>query len=81
MHIICDFPKWWEFPTYDGFNSRVNVNEGLNFFEEGRINLGKEEAGTSAFNQPCDKFQSKQDKYQTRQILDMEQQRFHTWIT
>ena len=31
--------------------------------------VGKEEAGASNFNQACDKFQVKQDKAQTRQLL------------
>ena len=61
-----DFPKWLDFLTYDGFNSRVNVTEGLESFGEERIRVGKEEAGTSAFNQAYDKLQANQDKAQTR---------------
>ena len=47
----------------------MNVTEGLKFFPEERIKVGKEEDGTSAFNQVYDKFQEKQDKSQTRHIL------------
>ena len=50
-----DFPKWWAFLTYDGFKSHVNVTEGLENFADERIRVGKEEAGTSAFNQAYDK--------------------------
>ena len=49
--MIRDFPKWWAFLTYDEFKSHVNVTEGLEIFAEERIRVGKEEAGTSAFNQ------------------------------
>ena len=73
--MIRDFPKWWAFLTYDGFKSHVNVIEGLDFFAEERIGVGKEEAGTSAFNQAYDKFQAKQDKAQTRQLLDLARQK------
>ena len=70
--MICDFPKWWAFLTYDGLKSHVNVTEGLEIFEEERIRVGKKEAGTSAFNQSYDKFQVKQEKAKTRQLLDLE---------
>ena len=63
--MIRDFPKWWAFLTYDGFKYHVNVTEGLKFFAEERIRVGKEEARTSTFNQAYDKFQAKQDKAQT----------------
>ena len=75
--MIRDFPKWWAFLTYDGFKSHVNVTEGLKSFAEERIRVGKEEAGTSAFNQAYDKFQAKQDKYQTRQLLDLARRKVH----
>ena len=75
--MIRDFPKWWAFLTYDGFKSHVNVTEGLEFFTEERIRVGKEEAGTSAFNQAYDKFQAKQDKAQTRQLLDLARRNVH----
>ena len=69
--MIRDFPKWWAFLTYDGFKSHVNVTEGLKNFAEERIRVGKEEAGTSAFNQAYDKFQTNQDKLVTSQLLEM----------
>ena len=65
--MIRDFPKWWAFLTYDGFKSHVNVTECFEMFAEERIRVGKEEAGTSAFNQAYDEFRAKQDKAQTRQ--------------
>ena len=58
--MICDFPQWWAFPTYYGFNSHVNVTEGLELFAVERIKSEKEEAGTSAFNQLYDSFQANQ---------------------
>ena len=76
-----DFPKWWDFFTYDGFKSHVNVTEGLDFFAEDRIRVGKEEAWASAFNQDYDKFQANQDKAQTRQLLDLAQRKVHGRIT
>ena len=54
--MICHFPKWWAFLIYDGFKYHVNVTEGLETFTEEGIRVGKEEAGTSAFNKPYDKF-------------------------
>ena len=69
--MICDFPKWLAFLRYDGFESHDNVTEGLKHFAEERIRVGKEESGTSAFNQAHYKFQAKQDKAQTRQLLDL----------
>ena len=78
--MIRDLPKWWTFLTYDGFKSHVNVTEGLEIFADERIRVGKEEAGTSVFNQAYDKFQAKQDKAQTRQILDLARRKFHGQI-
>ena len=69
--MICDLPQCWEFLTYNGFKSHVNVTGNPNFLAGDRIRVGKEEAGTSAFNQAYDKFQAKQDKAQTSQILQM----------
>ena len=79
--MIRDFPKWWSFLTYDGFKSHVNVTEGLKFFAEERIRVGKEEAGTSTFSQAYDKFQAKQYKAQKRQLLDLSLQKVHVRIT
>ena len=67
--MIRDLQKWWDFLTYDGFKSHVNVTGGINFFSDERIRVGKKDAGKSALNQAYDKFQSKQDKAQTRQIM------------
>ena len=53
--MIRDSPKWLAFLTYDGFKSHVNVTEGLEKIVEERIRVGKEEAGTSAFNESYDK--------------------------
>ena len=41
----------------------------------------KEESGTSAFNQAYDKFHAKQDKAQTRQLLDLARRKVHGQIT
>ena len=78
--MIRDFPKWWAFLTYDGLKSHVNVTEGLKNFAEERIRVGKEEAGTSAFNQFYDKFQVRQYKYQTRPLLVLARQKVHEQI-
>ena len=64
--MIRYLPKWCAFLIYDGFKSHANFSEGLETFVEERIRIGKEEAGTSAFNQSYDKFQENQDKAQTR---------------
>ena len=58
MHIIIDFPEWWEFLKYYGFKSHVNFTEGLKVFAEEGIKVGKEESGTSTFNQSYDKFKA-----------------------
>ena len=75
--MIHEFPKWWAFLTYYGFKSHFNVTEGLNFFAEERIRVGKEEAGTSAFNQAYDKLQVKQEKAQKRKLLDLARRKVH----
>ena len=49
----------------------MNVTDDPKTFSEKRIKVGNEEAGTSAFNQVYDKFQVKQDKAQTRQLLEL----------
>ena len=68
--MICYLPKWWSFLTYDGFKSHMNVTYSLKTFAEERIKVGKEEAGTRTFNQAHDKLQEKQDKSQTRKLLE-----------
>ena len=75
--MIHDFLKCWAFLTYDGFKSHVNVTEGLEIFAEVRIRVGKEEDGTSAFNQSYDKLKEKQDKAQTRELLDLSRRKVH----
>ena len=59
MQIIRELPKWWALLIHYGFKSHANVTEGLEKFTEERIRVGKEEAGTSTFNQAYDKFQAK----------------------
>ena len=75
--MICDFPKWWSFLTYDGFKSHVNVTDAIETFSEERIKVGKEEAGTSTFNQAYDKLQANQDKDKTKQLLELARQKVH----
>ena len=65
LPLLHDFPEWWALLTYDGFKSHANFTEVLKIFAEERINIGKEEAGTRAFNQVYDKLQLNQDKAQT----------------
>ena len=78
--MIRDFLKLWDFLTYYGLKSHVNVNEGLEMFSEERIRVGKEEAGPSDFNQAYDKLQAKQDKDQTKQLLELVRQKVHGQI-
>ena len=75
-----NLPKWWAFLTYYGFKSHVNVTKGLEKISEKMIMVGKEEAGTSAFKQACDKFHAKQDKAQTRQLLELTRLKVHVRI-
>ena len=75
--MIFDLPNWWSFLTYDGLKSHVSVTDAFRIFSEERNKVGKEKAGTSAFNQACDKLQVKHDKDQTRQLLYMEHQKAH----
>ena len=44
LQMICDFPEWWALPTYSGFKSNVNVNEGPEYFAGDRIKVEEEEA-------------------------------------
>ena len=78
--MIFNFPKWWSLLTYDGFKYKVNVTDVLGIFAEDRIKVGKEEADTSAFNKAYDKFQAKQDKAQTRHLLELTRQKVHVRI-
>ena len=47
------------------------------FFAEEIIQVGNEEARTSDFNQAYDKFQAKQDKAQTRQLMELAHRKVH----
>ena len=78
--MIHDFPKLWAFLTYDGLKSHVNVTEAHEQFVEDRIRVGQEEAGTSALKQTYDKFQEKQNKLQTRQLLEFSRWKVPGWI-
>ena len=75
--MIRNSPKWWALLAYYGSKSHVNATEGLEKFTEDRIRVGKEEAGTSAFNRAYDKFQAKQEKAETRQPLELERRKVH----
>ena len=79
--MICDLPKWWAFLTHNVFKSHVYVTEGLKMFVEERIKVGKEEAGTIAFNEAYDKFQANQDKVHTKQLLELARRKVHDQIT
>ena len=70
--MINNFPRWWDFLTYDGFKSHVNITECLKTFADEIIRVGKEEAGISTFNQAYDKFQLNQDKAQIIYLLELE---------
>ena len=59
----------------------MNVTEGLEKISEDKIKVGKEEAGTSDFNQVYYKLKAKQDKAQIRNLLEMVQRKFHGHIT
>ena len=78
--MSCDLPKWWSFLIYDGLKSHVNVTDDPDFFAEEQIKVGKEEAGTSALNKVYDKFQAKQDKAQTSQLLELARRKVHGHI-
>ena len=80
MQMICDFPNWWDFLTYYRFKSHANVSKYLETFAEENIRVGKEEAGKRSPNQAYDTFQEKQDKAQTRQLLELTHQNIRGWI-
>ena len=46
-------------------------------YVEERIRVGKEKAVTSAFSQAYHKLQAKQDKSQTRQLLELARRKVH----
>ena len=79
--MIFDLPKWWKLLAYDDLKSHVKVIEGLDFFAEERIKVGKEEDGTISFNQEYEEFQTNKDNYQTRHLLVMMRHKVHDWIT
>ena len=64
--MICDFADLWTLPKYDGFKTHVNVTDGLVFFVEERIKVGKEEAGANDFNQAYNKSQANQENIATK---------------
>ena len=78
--MIHDFSKWWAFLTYYGFKYHGIFTEGLKTNYEERIRIGKEEAGTKAFNQAYYKFQANQDKAQTSHFLEFSWQKIHVQI-
>ena len=55
----------------------MNVTDAPKTFAEERIKVVKEEAGTSDFNQAYDKLQVKQDKAQTRHLLELARRKVH----
>ena len=61
--------------------SHGNVTDGLKKIAKESIRVGKEEAGISDFNQAYDKLQAKQEKAQTRQLLDLARRKVHVWVT
>lgn len=71
MPVICDHPDWWVCLSMDGFKSHVNVLETMEVWTQYKIRVAKEEAATSHINQAYDKFQAKQDKQVTRELLEM----------
>ena len=73
--------RQWTVPIYDGLKSYVNFTEGLGKFAGERIRFGNEEDGTSAFKQAYEKFQARQDKAQTRQILELARHNIHSQIS
>ena len=62
--MIGDLPRWWAFLTYGG-----SVITSMS------LKVGEEEAGTSIYNQAYDKFQAKQDKSQTGQLLELKRRK------
>ena len=44
LQMICESPEWWALPTYSGFKSNGNVNEGPEYFAGYRIKVEEEEA-------------------------------------
>ena len=58
----------------------MNVTDALEIFALDGIKVGKEEAGTSSSNQSYDKFQTNQEKAQTRQILELSRREVHEHI-
>ena len=73
LHMIYDSPQWWLFLTYDITKSHINVTKGLKCLPEDRIKFVKEGDGASTCNQLYDKFQAKQYKLVTIQLLYMAQ--------
>ena len=45
--MIFDFPKWWAFLSYDGFNYHVNFIEVLEFLQSIGSRLGSRRLGQS----------------------------------
>ena len=58
----------------------MNFTERIENVAQERIKVGKEEAGTSTLNQAYDKLQVNQDRYQTRQTLEMSWKKVHILI-
>ena len=58
----------------------MNVANAPDFFAEERIKVSTEEARKIALNQAYDKFQSHHEKSQTRQLLELAQEKFHSRI-
>eukprot|EP00957_Ditylum_brightwellii_P040976 3102207-Ditylum_brightwellii.AAC.1 len=57
MKRIQDHPDWYCNFTYDGFKLHVNVTKAIEIFIENKIDVVKEECGTSYTNQSYDQMQ------------------------
>ena len=71
--MICNFPDWWELPTYVGFKYHVNVNKYLEDCSGERIKVGEEEDGTITLNIEYNKLPENQVKNMAKQLLYMVQ--------
>ena len=78
--VHCDFPKWWSFLTYDGLKSHVNVTDALKKIQRRGSRLVRRRLVQVLSNQAYDKFQAKQDKAQTRNILELAWWKVHGHI-
>jgi len=70
MEVVKDYPDWWITITCDGFGSHI-IDRANKLFAQHKIQIVKEEGGTSQVNQSYGQDVAKKDKHHMRANLEL----------